>query len=99
MPIHFVSGDIFDNVHAAQALAHGCNCQGSMAAGIAKTIRARYPEMYEEYRIRCKAEPRQFNLGDCWLWKADKQPSVFNLGTQEGFWRARASYEAHRQQP
>ena len=50
--------------------------------------------MYEEYRRRCKAEPRRFNLGDCWLWKADDQPWVFNLGTQEGYWRARASYEA-----
>jgi len=29
-----------------------------------------------------------------WLWKSDDQPWVFNLGTQEGFWRARASYEA-----
>ena len=94
MPIDFVSGDIFDNVHNAQALAHGCNCQGSMGAGIAKGLRARYPEMFEEYRKRCKAEPRQFNLGDCWLWKADKQAWVFNLATQEGFWHARASYEA-----
>ncbi len=50
--------------------------------------------MYEEYRRRCKAEPRLFNLGDCWLWKADGRPWVFNLGTQEGYWRARASYEA-----
>ena len=50
--------------------------------------------MYEEYRSRCKAEPRRFNLGDCWLWKADDRPWVFNLGTQEGYWRARASYEA-----
>ncbi len=29
-----------------------------------------------------------------WLYKADGQPWVFNLGTQEGVWRARASYEA-----
>lgn len=27
-------------------------------------------------------------------WKADDRPWVFNLGTQEGFWRSRASYEA-----
>src|SRR5206468_6455397 len=38
--------------------------------------------------------PRRFHLGDCWLWKDDEQPWVFNLGTQEGYWRARASYEA-----
>jgi O-acetyl-ADP-ribose deacetylase (regulator of RNase III) len=94
MPIRFISGDLFDNSHGARAFAHGCNCHGSMGAGGAKTFRARYPEMYEEYRRRCKAEPREFNLGDCWLWKADDQPWVFNLGTQEGYWRARASYEA-----
>jgi ribA/ribD-fused uncharacterized protein len=94
MPILYVSGDLFDNAHHAQAFAHGCNCQGSMGAGVAKTFRSRYPEMYEKYRRRCKAEPRQFNLGDCWLWKAGDHPWVFNLGTQEGYWRARASYEA-----
>ena len=94
MPIQFVAGDLFDNDYEAVALAHGCNCQGSMGAGIAKTFRERYPEMYEEYRERCKAEPRAFNLGDCWLWKADGRPWVFNLGTQEGYWRSRASYEA-----
>jgi O-acetyl-ADP-ribose deacetylase (regulator of RNase III) len=94
MPIQFVSGDLFVNRHKAQALAHGCNCQGSMGAGIARNFKDRYPEMFQEYRRRCKATPRQFNLGDAWLWKADDQPSVFNLGTQEGYWHARASYEA-----
>ena len=57
MPIEFVSGDLFDNAYDAQAFAHGCNCQGSMGAGIAKTFRARYPEMYDEYSRRCKAQP------------------------------------------
>ena len=65
-----------------------------MGAGIAKGFRQRYPAMFEVYRKQCKAEPRQFNLGDCWLWKADDQPWVFNLGTQENYWHARATYEA-----
>ena len=97
MPISFVSGDLFANRFKAQALAHGCNCQGSMGAGIATGFRDRYPAMYAEYRRCCKAEPREFNLGDAWLWKADEQPWVFNLGTQEHYWRARASYEAIEQ--
>jgi O-acetyl-ADP-ribose deacetylase (regulator of RNase III) len=97
MPIEFISGDLFRNEFQAQAFAHGCNCQGAMGAGIAETFRARYPEMYEEYRRRCKAKPREFNLGDCWLWKVDGQPWVFNLGTQEGYWRARACYQAVEQ--
>ena len=93
MAIKYISGDLFVNRYQAQALAHGCNCQGSMGAGIAKGFKEHYPEMYEEYRRRCKAQPRQFNLGDCFLWQKDS-PWVFNLGTQERYWRARASYEA-----
>jgi O-acetyl-ADP-ribose deacetylase (regulator of RNase III) len=94
VPVDFVQGDLFANAHRVQAFAHGCNCQGSMGAGIARGFRQRYPAMYEQYRSRCKASPRQFNLGDVWLWKDQEQPWVFNLGTQEAYWRARASYSA-----
>jgi O-acetyl-ADP-ribose deacetylase (regulator of RNase III) len=92
--IKFVSGDLFANSHSVQAFAQGCNCQGSMGAGIAVGFRERYPTMYEQYRAKCNAQPREFNPGDVWLWKALRQPWVFNLGTQEGVWRSRASYEA-----
>jgi hypothetical protein len=44
MPIQFVSDNLFDNDHDAQAFAHGYNCKGSMRAGIAKTFRARMQE-------------------------------------------------------
>jgi O-acetyl-ADP-ribose deacetylase (regulator of RNase III) len=74
MPVETVKGDLFANRFKAQALAHGCNCQGSMGAGIATGFRDRYPEMYAEYRRRCKAQPREFNPGDAWLWKADDRP-------------------------
>ncbi len=94
MPIEFVCGDLFANHFKAHALAHGCNCQGSMGAGIATGFRERYPEMFAEYRRRCKSQPRLFNLGDAFLWKIEGRPLVFNLGTQESVWRARASYEA-----
>jgi O-acetyl-ADP-ribose deacetylase (regulator of RNase III) len=33
-------------------------------------------------------------LGDSFLWKELDKPWVFNLGTQERYWHARASYEA-----
>ena len=94
MPVEYVSGDLFANRFGAEAFAHGCNCQGSMGAGIAVGFRQRYPEMFAEYRRRCKAEPREFNLGDAFLWKCDDRPSVFNLGTQEHYWHDRATYEA-----
>ena len=94
MSIEYVSGDLFANTYGAKAFAHECNCIGSMGAGIAKGFRERYPQMYEQYRALCKADPREFNLGDVWLWKSADQPWVFNLGTQEKIWHARATYEA-----
>ena len=94
MAIKYLSGDLFENRFGAEAFAHGCNLQGSMGAGIAKGFKERYPEMYDEYRRRCRAEPRQLNLGDSFFWRGIDQPSVFNLGTQERYWRCRASYEA-----
>jgi O-acetyl-ADP-ribose deacetylase (regulator of RNase III) len=94
MPMCSVTGDLFANTHHAQALAHGVNCRGSMGAGIAMGFRERYPAMFAEYRHRCKAEPRQLNPGDVFPWKADDQLWVFNLATQEDYWRSRATYEA-----
>ncbi|HEX3269184.1 MAG TPA: macro domain-containing protein [Ktedonobacterales bacterium] len=97
MAISYISGDLFINVYHVQAFAHGCNCAGSMGAGIAVGFRTRYPAMYEEYRRRCKATPREFNPGDVFLWKVAHQPWVFNLATQENNWRSRATYEAVEQ--
>jgi O-acetyl-ADP-ribose deacetylase (regulator of RNase III) len=96
MPVRYVAGDLFANEYQAQALAHGCNCQGVMGAGIAAGFRERYPTMYAEYRRRCKATPRQFNPGDVLLWKTEQQPWVFNLATQEDYRHARerATYNA-----
>ena len=82
MPIEFVSGDLFVNRFGAEALANGCNCAGSMGAGIAVGFKARYPAMFEEYRRRCKAKPPEFGLGDVFFWRDEGKPAVFNLGTQ-----------------
>ena len=97
MPIQYIIGDLFVNRFNAQAIAQGCNCKGSMGAGIAVGFKERYPQMYEEYRRRCKADPREFNPGDVFFWQADEKPSVFNLATQEDYWRSRATYEAVEQ--
>ncbi len=82
MPIEFVTGDLFVNRVNAEALAHGCNCAGSMGAGIAVGFKERYPEMFEEFRRRCKAKPAELALGDVFLWREPGKPAVFNMGTQ-----------------
>lgn len=82
MPVEFVTGDLFVNRVNAEAFAHGCNCAGSMGAGIAVGFKERYPAMFEEFRRRCKAKPPEFVLGGVFFWREDGQPAVFNLGTQ-----------------
>ena len=81
--IRYVVGDLFANEFNAEALAHGCNCLGLMGAGIAVGFKARYPDMYAEYKRMCLARPREFNPGDCFLWREEGKPAVFNLATQE----------------
>lgn len=82
MPVEFVSGDLFVNRVGAEALGHGCNCAGSMGAGVAVGFKERYPAMFDEFRRRCKATPPEFGLGDVFVWREDGKPVVFNLGTQ-----------------
>lgn len=82
MPVEYVIGDVFVNRFGAEALAHGCNCAGSMGAGVAVGFRERYPAMFEEFRRRCRAKPKEFDLGDVFLWREPGAPAVFNLGTQ-----------------
>jgi O-acetyl-ADP-ribose deacetylase (regulator of RNase III) len=82
VPVQYVAGDLFANRFGAAALAHGCNCAGSMGAGIAVGFKERYPDMFAEYRRRCKADPPEFVLGGVFLWREDGKPAVLNLGTQ-----------------
>lgn len=41
------AGNLLDATHGI--IIHGCNAQGVMASGVAKAIRARYPQAYEAY--------------------------------------------------
>lgn len=82
MPVDYLTGDLFVNRVGAEALGHGCNCAGSMGAGIAVGFRERYPAMFEEYRRRCKTVPPEFEMGGVFLWVEAGKPAVFNLGTQ-----------------
>jgi O-acetyl-ADP-ribose deacetylase (regulator of RNase III) len=79
MPVEYRNGDLFTT--EAQALAHGCNCQGVMGAGIAVAFRKKYPEMYQEYQRMCGL--KTFNLGSIYEYKAPDGKVVFNLGTQQ----------------
>lgn len=77
MPVEFVAGDVFAS--GLPAVAHGCNCAGSMEGGIAAQFARRYPAMEAEYRQRCAAG--RFQLGDVMVWQ-EGETTIFNLATQ-----------------
>jgi O-acetyl-ADP-ribose deacetylase (regulator of RNase III) len=74
-----VAGDLFAEP-GLDALAHGCNCAGSMSGGIAVAFKKRWPNMHAEYARMC-ADGR-FALGDVFAWREDDLV-IFNLGTQD----------------
>ena len=83
MTIVYKTGDLMEADETA--IAHGCNTQGMMGAGVARLVRNCYPSVFYSYRDACAsgafrvgtaqavwADPQQ-DIGDC---------LVYNLGTQ-----------------
>lgn len=50
--IHYIKGDIFKQ--DVDIVGHQTNCLGIMGGGIAWTVRAKYPTVYQEYAALCK---------------------------------------------
>ncbi|MFH0799566.1 MAG: macro domain-containing protein [Pseudomonadota bacterium] len=83
-------GDIFDS--QAQTLINTVNCVGVMGKGIAAEFKKRYPEMFEDYAVRCqKGEVRP---GVPYLFGASSlfAPQVVNFPTKSD-WRAASRIE------
>jgi O-acetyl-ADP-ribose deacetylase (regulator of RNase III) len=78
LPFEVRIGDLFEDA-SLSALAHGCNCAGSMGRGIAVEFRRRWPAMYQAYRRECREG--RFRPGGVFVWEADDR-TIFNLGTQ-----------------
>ena len=47
MSIEVIDGDLLDFPNQINTIAHSCNTQNVMGAGIAKSIKERYPEAFE----------------------------------------------------
>lgn len=73
--MEIVSGNLFDAT--CDVIVHQTNCIGLMGSGIAKEVRSRFPNVYEEYKALCdqhKKNPQEllgqiqtFNVGPYYL--------------------------------
>lgn len=88
----YVKGSILDATQ--HYIAHGCNSQGVMGAGVALALRTKWPVVYDIYREAI--DMGQDKLGDLSLATVADDKMVANLITQEGISHRRreANYSA-----
>lgn len=89
--MNFIKGDLLQMVMEGKfdIIAHGCNCQNVMGAGIAKQIADKFPDAFlmdKFYRGEHHNEPYDMmgNYSEFWYYDQDKNLSfhILNLYTQ-----------------
>jgi O-acetyl-ADP-ribose deacetylase (regulator of RNase III) len=75
----YTEGNLLDAPH--RMIVHGCNSQGVMGSGVARAIRDKWPEVYQQYRQRYQLAGLQ--LGDVVLAYTDDGKIVANCITQD----------------
>ena len=83
MNINYQMGDL---LHSGEfVIAHGCNTQGLMGAGIAKQVRDQFPAAYSAYTAACRS--KAFTVGTaqrvCVDPNGNRPNVIYNLGTQQ----------------
>ena len=75
--LDFAEQGIFD------IIVHGCNCQNRMNSGIAKEIRARYPQAWEaDCRVVCSPIEKLGTYSYEYAWKGNHNFMIVNAYTQ-----------------
>ena len=90
--IEYIKKDITTVTYGV--VAHGVNCQGIMGAGVAKAIRAKWPEVYDSYIQKCSTDTTHpaLLLGQCDIVQIGKGMYVANLFTQLNYGREKIAY-------
>ena len=82
--IRYIKGDITKS--NCDIICHQVNCQGAMNSGVAKAIREKWPEVYEQYKDLCKKQEQTICLlGTMQPVEIQKNPTryVVNLFAQQ----------------
>lgn len=81
--IKYINGDLLELDKNFDVIAHGCNCFQTMGSGIARSIRAKYPEAYDIDKA-CKLTPKK-RLGTIKSTVTQLNPIVVDAYTQFDF--------------
>lgn len=86
--INYVTGDLLGATQ--KVIIHGCNAQGVMGSGVARQIRARWPNVYEVYHLKHRVFG--LDLGDIIPVATLDGKIIVNCITQDGFGRTGNRY-------
>lgn len=53
MSVKVIDGNLFDT--DVKYICHQVNCQGRMGSGVAKTVKLKFPEAFEQYKKACSS--------------------------------------------
>lgn len=81
--IEYIKGDLFAEPH--KIIVHGVNCHGIMHSGVAKIIREKWPEVYEDYHQFCQLREPYRYLGFVRDTPANDGTLILNCFTQEKY--------------
>ena len=85
--ITYKSGNLLHS--SAQVLTNTVNCVGVMGKGIALQFKNSFPEMFEDYKMKC--EKGEVKLGEPYLWD-NGQVQILNFPTK-GHWKENSRLE------
>lgn len=83
--IKHIKCDIFES--GADVILHQVNCQGVMGSGIAKQVREKFPNVYNQYKMMCKDAVGNHTLllGTAQCVAITDNKFIVNLFAQEDF--------------
>ncbi len=81
--IKVLKGDLLNS--KMQTLMNTVNCVGVMGKGIALEFKKRFPEMYQDYSLRCRKG--EVKLGKPYLYRNESGPWIVNFPTKD-HWRS-----------
>lgn len=90
------NGDLL-NTDLVTIKAHQVNCQGVMGRGIASTIKDKYPNVFEEYKVICNKNKSRM-LGSFTVHDIENNNKIINMYTQDRYGKTECytDYEAFR---
>lgn len=81
MDIKYYNGDVLTS--NADVIMHQVNCQGSFNSGVAKAVKDKYIDVYNQYSSFCKTQKSKDLLGQVLYVKIDEDRYIANLFGQE----------------